>query len=263
MTGKNKVGEVTSQRPIPCIIVTFKLSEVFPISSPLSVPLLRLMAATNDVRQLQKLVLAYATENPANEVESLVHEGENVYLIRMFCGHLYEAGNALRHLDRQCKKQVDELIKDDPEGVKLIKNLRAVYSDMSDSGLWKALDKMRNRVSFHYPETAFAESLKEHHADEAKIALVDFSGMGRYSATDTVLKTIAIRALGGSMEHFQRKIGEAISLAGLLAQTVDCLVSALFEKYERAILKTKKETVKVPNFLTAFEKSALRGGYSL
>lgn len=260
MTGKNKVAEVRGQRPIPSIIITFKLREVFSTSSPVSVPLLRLMAATNDVRQLQKLVLVYSTENPTNEVESLVREGENVYLIRMFCGHLYEAGNALRHLDKQCKKQVDDLIKDDPEGVKLINKLREVYK--SDSGLWKALDKMRNKVSFHYPETAFAESLKEH-PDEAKIALVEFSGMGRYSATDTVLKTIAIRALGGSMEDFQNKVGEAISLAGLLARTVDCLVGALFEKYERAILKKKQETVKAPNYLLAFEKSALGGGYTL
>jgi hypothetical protein len=254
MTGKNKIGEV------PGLIITFKLREVFPVSSPVSVPLLRLMAATNDVRQLQKLVLAYATENPANDVESLVREGEYVYVIRMFCGHLYEAGNALRHLDNQCKKQVGELIKDDPEGVKLIKNLREIYK--SDSGLWKALDRMRNQVSFHYLETAFAESLKEH-PDDAKIALVEFSGMGRYSATDTVLKTIAIRALGGSMEDFQHKVGEAIDLAGLLAQTVDCLVSALFEKYETAIFKKKQETVKVPKYLIDFEKSALRGGYNL
>jgi hypothetical protein len=262
MAGKKKIAEVTAQRTIRSVIVTFKLREVFPISNPASVPLLRLMAATNDVRHLQKLVLSYSAENPANEVESLVREGENVYLIRMFFGHLYEAGNALRHLDGQCKKQVDELIKDDSEAVKLIKNLRDIYSDKSDSGLWKALDKMRNKVSFHYPETAFAESLKEH-PDEAKFAMVEFSGMGRYSATDTVLKTIAIRALGGSMEDFQNKVGEAISLAGLLAQTVDRLVGALFEKYETAVLEQKREVVKVPNYLIAFEESALRGRYAL
>jgi len=262
MAGKKKPPKSRPERTIHSVIVIFKLREVFPISSPASVPFLRLIAATNDVRHLQKLVLSYSAKNPANDVESLVREGENTYLIRMLCGHLYEAGNALHHLDGQCKKQVDELIKHDPEAVKLIKKLRHIYSDNSDGGLWKGLDKMRNQVSFHYPETAFAESLKDH-PDDAKFALVQYSGMGRYSATDTIMKTIAIRALGGSREDFQNKVGEAISLAGLLAQTVDLLIGALFEKYETAILERKRGMVKVPNYLVAFEESALKGGYAL
>ena len=77
------------------------------------------------------------------------------------------------------------------------------------------------------------------------------------------MKTIAIRALGGSREDFQNKVGEAISLAGLLAQTVDLLIGALFEKYETAILERKRGMVKVPNYLVAFEESALKGGYAL
>jgi hypothetical protein len=258
MAGKKKPPKSPPEKTILSVIVTFKLREVFPISSPASVPLLRLIAATNDVRHLQKLMLSSSAENPGNEVESLVREGENVYLLRMLCGHLYEAGNALRHLDGRCKKQVDELIKHDSEAVKLIKKLRHICNDKSDGGLWKTLDKMRNQVSFHYPETAFAESLKEN-SNDAKFALVQYSGMGRYSATDTIMKTIAIRALGGSLTDFQNKVGEAISLAGLLAQTVDLLVGALFEKYETAVLETKRGTVKVPNYLVAFEESALRG----
>jgi hypothetical protein len=261
MAGKKKLPKSPPERTILSVIVTFKLREVFPISSPVSVPLLRLIAATNDVRHLQKFVLFHSAENPANEVESLVLEGENVYLIRMLCGHLHEAGNALRRLDGLCKRQIDDLIKGDSEAVKLIKTLRHIYNDNSDGGLWKALDKMRNQVSFHYPETAFAESLKEN-PDDAKFALVQYSGMGRYSATDTIMKTTAVRALGGSLEDFQNKVGEAISLAGLLAHTVDLLVGALFDKYETAVLKKKPGTVKVPNYLVAFEESARRQGYA-
>jgi hypothetical protein len=48
-----------------------------------------------------------------------------------------------------------------------------------------------------------------------------------------------------------------------LAQTVDLLIGALFEKYETAILERKRGMVKVPNYLVAFEESALKGGYAL
>lgn len=66
------------------------------------------------------------------------------------------ASSALRHLDGLCKKQVDELIKGDSEGVELIKKVRGIYNDRSDRGLCTALEKMRNLASFHYPEHGFS-----------------------------------------------------------------------------------------------------------
>src|SRR5262249_31547943 len=106
-------------------IVKFKREQLFPISDDLSIPLLRLMAATNDVRHLQKLVLTlFDKEEPTTQTEAAIREGELGYLLRMFCGHLSEAGNVFRCLDSTCKKQVDAVLMNDPEGLELIKQLR-------------------------------------------------------------------------------------------------------------------------------------------
>ena len=44
---------------------------------------------------------------------------------------------------------------------------------------------------------------------------------------------------GGSKQDFDDKVGQAISLAGLLTQTVDHLVTAFFDKHKRAILEER------------------------
>src|SRR5262249_7457038 len=66
----------------------------FPRDDPVPIPLLRLMAAANDARHVQKLMIAAMDEEPANRGESLIQNGERGYLYRMLCGHLYEAGIA-------------------------------------------------------------------------------------------------------------------------------------------------------------------------
>ena len=90
------------------VIVRFKREELFPSSNEFSVQLLRLMAATNDVRHLQKLVLTlFDKEEPTTQSETIIREGELGYFLRLFCAHLSEVGNALRCLDSICKRQVD------------------------------------------------------------------------------------------------------------------------------------------------------------
>jgi hypothetical protein len=242
------------------IIVRFKLREVFPLDDNISVPFLRLMAATNDVRHLQKLVLSLFDKEPTNETEVLVREGELTYFLRMFFGHLYEAGSALRNLDTTSKKRVDTLIANDKEAVDLICRLRAIYNDTSEHSLCKALEGVRNLGAFHYPHESFTSSLQEEPdktkltlPEEVKLALVNVSGMRRYAVTDVILKKIAIGAAGGGIEDFDEKVSKAISLAGLLTQTVDHLLTALFSKHENAIVENKTEIMQVPNFRTVHQ----------
>ena len=63
---------------------------------------------------------------------------------------------------------------------------------------------------------------------------------------------------GGSKQDFDDKVGQAISLAGLFTQTVDHLVTALFDKHKRAILEERHERIEIPDFLNAV-REAVKG----
>ena len=45
-----------------------------------------------------------------NEAERLNADGEVKYLFRLLGGHLYEAGNAFRNLDKDCGADLDALL---------------------------------------------------------------------------------------------------------------------------------------------------------
>jgi hypothetical protein len=62
----------------------------------------------------------------------------------------------------------------------------------------------------------------------------------------------------GSKQDFDDKVGQAISLAGLLTQTVDHLVTAFFDKHKRAILEERHEKIEIPDFLNAV-REAVKG----
>ena len=69
--------------------ITFDLCRIFPSDDVLSIPLLRLMAATNDARYIMKHSLILLAQNEgANELEAPIINGELLYLFRLLCGHL-------------------------------------------------------------------------------------------------------------------------------------------------------------------------------
>ena len=229
-------------------IVKFKREQLFPISDDLSIPLLRLMAATNDVRQLQKLVLDLSAAEPGpTHTERLIYQGELNYFVRLFCAHLFEAGNVFRNLDSTCKNQVDTILKNDSEGMELIKKLRTIYNDESMTGLRETLYKIRNVAASHYEIKGFTDSLTKQ-PDEALLTLVRFSGMSRYTIADEIQYRIVIDACRGSVKDYEEKVSQAISLAGFLSETVDHLLLALSKEREKAILLHAQETVRVPDF---------------
>lgn len=91
--------------------VTLKLREFFPPGDPLSVPLLTLMAATNDARQLQRLlIVARPAAEGASEANRSILNGEIGYLFRVLAGHLYEAGLMFRKLDELAGADADRLL---------------------------------------------------------------------------------------------------------------------------------------------------------
>lgn len=63
-------------------VADFRFRELFPPTAPLSIPVLRLMAASNDAGHLQRLMLASMEHEPVNRAKELVQNGEKGYLYR-------------------------------------------------------------------------------------------------------------------------------------------------------------------------------------
>jgi hypothetical protein len=168
----------------------FKLRDVFAPSRGLSVPLLRLMAAVNDVRYLQKsLLIALARRDHVSDADSLLQEGEYVYLLRMLSGHLHEAGIAFRDLDDHHAADVEALIGSEEEGRDALTTLRAVYRDASPSGVTEALLKgVRTPWAFHYKHERFKEAL-ENHPEEVLEVCVRIGSPGWARTSDPLINS--------------------------------------------------------------------------
>ena len=81
-------------------LTKFKIEDVLRPDDPMTVPLLRLMIATDDLRHLQKLlVIVREVDETSTESDRLIHNGEIGHLFRLICGHLYEAATPFRAVD--------------------------------------------------------------------------------------------------------------------------------------------------------------------
>lgn len=97
-------------------LTKFKIEDVLRPDDPMTVPLLRLMIATDDLRHLQKLlVIAREVDEAPTESDRLIHNGEIGHLFRLLCGHLYEAATPFRAVDQAARGRLDEAVGDDPE----------------------------------------------------------------------------------------------------------------------------------------------------
>jgi len=239
----------------------FKLREAFPPNDPLSVPLLRLMAAVNDVRYVQKAVLIGIVrfDELVSDAERAVHEGENVYLLRLLAGHLHEAGIAFRALDDQHASAVNAVISGDADAAVIsgdadaeaaIAKLRAIYREASPTGVTKGLlEGVRTPWAFHYKHERFKEAL-EKHPEEAMIIFSEHEGLGRYTVTDDFARQYIVDKVGGEA-GFKQSFEDAINLAGTLSLAVSHLLMAIFgQREERMDLQRVDEEIQLPHGIT-------------
>lgn len=86
--------------PIASVVVgKFDPARVFPPDDPLTLPLLRLMLATDDVRTASVLFVTndYEMKQPAG-IQQTLHGGQLWYFFRLLCSNLKERANALTTL---------------------------------------------------------------------------------------------------------------------------------------------------------------------
>jgi hypothetical protein len=203
---------------------------VLPIDDPLTVPLLRLMIATDDVMHLQKLLLlssAWHPEEASTDSDRLIHNGETGHLFRLLCGHLFEAAAPFRAVDHAARGRLDEAVKGDDAGVAALATVRHAYGPNSGEGLRHSfLYMIRNKIPFHYRDQELRASF-ERHVREGNVnnalVMAEASGLSRFTLTDSLLTLTIADGMGEQLtdfvERFMLRIGEAIQLAGRLIRS--------------------------------------------
>ncbi len=242
-------------------------SKLFPLDDPLSVPLLRLMIAADDARHLQKLILrAPADVDADNKSEKAILEGELGHLSRILCGHLFEAGKVFRNRTFYCSALLDAAVADSTDGKAALQFVRKAYNPDDEQSFWYSfLMPLRQHVGFHYKEKELHDSFKKLTSTgpiESSLTLVQFTGLGRYTVTDTLVKLVIGDALGGDiLQKYPKGMKEAIVLSGSLIAVVDLLLLHLAMQRPEARLDQHQEVITVPRWLRKqFAKTRTKGG---
>jgi len=228
--------------------ITFDLRQVFPSDNSLSIPLLRLMAATNDARYVLKntLTLMHLHES-ANELEASINNGELLYLFRLLCGHLYEAGIAFRSLDLDHSDLLNAVVREKPKAKQYLVNIRKAYATHSDGTFhYSFLAPVRNLISFHYMAEPLVSALKRHNElGDLKGATIAATrvGLGRHTVCDDLVTGILQEIIGLNHTDFQKalkdKMRQVLDLAGDLGQLVDETLAYVFDQRPTANIEYK------------------------
>jgi hypothetical protein len=228
--------------------ITFDLRQIFPSDDSLSVPLLRLMAATNDARYvLKNTLLLLHKAKTANELDASIINGELLYLFRLLCGHLYEAGIAFRSLELDHSDLLNAAARENSKGKKLLGNVREAYATGSDGAFHISfLAPVRNLVSFHYLAEPLASALKRHNElGDIKGTTIAATrvGLGRHTICDHLATGILQEVIGLSHPDFKRafddKMSQVLDLAGDLGQLVDQTLAYVFDQRPTANIEYK------------------------
>lgn len=246
---------------VQVMLVRIRTPQAFPAADSISIPLLRLMAATNDVRQLQLLLLV--TRDPAvplaGRAEQVVQNGELLYYIRLFLGHLYEAGKAFRGLDDAQGAWVTQACDGHAETNTALARVRVVFGDTTPQGFYQGtLGGVRNLAAFHYKDATFQDGLSQL-TEDTELVVAEWAGFSRYGVTDAILERKVIAVAGGTTRAFQTAVAAALELATALETVVSALARAMVAARPQAIVSQDPETLPVPGPLQAEARTRREG----
>ena len=235
--------------------ITFRTGYIFPHDNQLSVPLLRLMMATDDARHLQKRLIAAGEDlDNANDAEAATLNGEMAHLFRMLCGYLYEAGHPFRAIDGAPAKVLELAVADDEKGKTGLVHVRRAYATGSGEVFhYSFLKPVRDHIGFHYKPEALNQALGafvEMPDVEGSLTICEHAGLSRYNITDHLTAVIISSLLKVKLEDLRERLKErmveAIDLAGHLAYVVDRLLLYLFKTHPGCVLENRESAITVP-----------------
>jgi hypothetical protein len=235
---------------------TFDPARVFPLDDPLTLPLLRLMLATDDVRHASVLfVMADHQVRHTTGVQQVLHAGQMWYLFRLLCSHLHEGGNALNTLlNSVANRRLQDLLRDRAAGTAALELLRPAF------GAEAFVTRVRNSIGSHYQqadvERVFRRELEASRVEGSLVAC-QVGGLSRFTITDVLALRLMDEAAGTDLagmdlaadrQAFADRAGEVIALAEDLGTFVDHLVDALLKHYGVSVTV---DSVEVPALFRA------------
>jgi len=230
------------------VVGKFDPSRVFPLGDKLTLPLLRLMLATDDARYVGMLLVMtnHQVSQATGTTQGALSGGQMWYLFRLLCLHLKEAHNALNTVP---KSSLTSLFSDRPEGRKAMERFRsAIATDAF-------ITNVRDSIVAHYKqvdiERVYARDLAAGTVEGAVVAC-EVGVLSRSTMTDLIalhlLDEAALCDGGGGDDEFSKRCGAVTDLVEDLSTFVGHLVDALLKRH--GVEKTY-DTIEVPALFRA------------
>lgn len=227
----------------------FKIGQVLPPGDAMTVPLLRLMMAVDDVRRAQiQMIESHERLGAAPRLEKYLTLGDLLYAIRRLCSHLHEAGRALRSLDTVAARRVDALLAGNSEALAALGALRTFFNaaDYGDS----FVANVRNAIGFHYLDQEIRALANGQITADAlgEATAAEVGGLARMA--DVLVYGVIDNLAGGDLlvggPESTKRIGQALDLAGNLTTFVDHLFDSLMRQHPDAIVEKHEGVIEIP-----------------
>ena len=237
-------------------LVTFRwrVADVLPPDDPITVPVLRLMMAVDDVRRAQ-LHYVEATERSDEPAEKHRALGDWLYGLRLLFSHIHEAGDALLQLDgcardKNGDNRINLLLTGNREALAALRRLRRFFGarDYRDS----LIARIRNTIGSHYDRRAVSALVRAELDGDTLLDSTAASVGGLARMADPVVRAIMRRLHGGDLvtdQTVENEATRAIDICGVLITFVDHLFAALVSGRWDAVVERHDSIIDVPPFV--------------
>ena len=273
-----RVEEVKNPSPATATFVEldFIPAQVFPPEDRITIPLLRLMLATDDVRLAREFYVETSERlRAAVGVRLRLLTGEHWYGFRLLCSHLHEGIDALATLiGTVSPTEIRRLLKGQAEGLAAFEKLRAVAGVDKPTRMQTFLFKARSWIGSHYDNEAIRRVFSRYVGSgyiEGTVTASDVGGLTRFIMTDALAILVLLDAAGAKLPTamateadiaafraeveaaIQASAGEVLPLSEALPTFVDALAHTLV--LQRGHTGGKRVIIEVPPLLRAATES--------
>ncbi len=229
------------------IYIKAKVRELFPVEDPIVPLFLRLMAAVNDLRTLQKLWLYAESRVGHTDSEKEIIQAEHIYLFRLTCGTLYETILAFQDLREELAKSRERLIIEElPDyAQKAFRTLDNLFPQgfVDQKRYGKVLVRLRNSA-FHYESPRVFRSEFQDHDELGDLIIGEIVGVSRYLLADDLQVQITTRVLGSDLAIEVPALSQMVSeVSRLFGELVDGMVGSYLRSHKGAIVEILQDSV--------------------
>jgi len=230
------------------VTVRFKLAQVLPPDDPMTIPVLRLLMAVDDVRRAQiRLIEAHERIGLVPAAEAYLPLGDFLYAMRHLLSHLHEAGIAVRCLDTNAKKRVDAMLTGNREALAALDAVRKVFNagDYDKSLIYR----VRNAIGSHYDDAEVNALVKAEVTDDSLLESTAAQVGGLARMADPIVREIMYALNGGDFltkEEHTVEIAKVLDLTGHFITSVDHLFDTLIRQHPDAVVERREVLLEIP-----------------